>query len=222
MPARPTSPPPAGRCSARTCSTCPRSRSRRTSTSACEYLERMSRMGMTLEIELGITGGEEDGVDNSDKDQADLYSKPEEVAYAYERLSEVSDRFTIAAAFGNVHGVYKPGNVVLKPTILRDAQEYIAEKFSTGPEAGEPGVPRRQWLDPRADRRGDQLRRGQDEHRHRPAVGAVGRHPPLRAGQARLPAGPAGQPERRRMRRTRSTTTRASGCGPAKSASSSG
>ena len=98
------------------------------------YLERMSRMGMTLEIELGITGGEEDGVDNSDKDQADLYSKPEEVAYAYERLSEVSDRFTIAAAFGNVHGVYKPGNVVLKPTILRDAQQYIAEKFSTGPK----------------------------------------------------------------------------------------
>jgi fructose-bisphosphate aldolase class II len=96
------------------------------------YLRRMSAMGMTLEIELGITGGEEDGVDNTDKDQADLYSKPEEVAYAYERLSEVSDRFTIAAAFGNVHGVYKPGNVVLKPTILRDSQAYIAEKFSTG------------------------------------------------------------------------------------------
>ena len=98
-----------------------------------QYLERMSKMGMTLEIELGITGGEEDGVDNTGKDQADLYSKPEEVAYAYERLSEVSDRFTIAAAFGNVHGVYKPGNVVLKPTILRDAQQYIADKFSTGP-----------------------------------------------------------------------------------------
>jgi fructose-bisphosphate aldolase, class II len=97
------------------------------------YLQRMSKMGMTLEIELGITGGEEDGVDNTDKDQADLYSKPEEVAYAYERLSEVSDRFTIAAAFGNVHGVYKPGNVVLKPTILRDSQAYIADKFSTTP-----------------------------------------------------------------------------------------
>ncbi len=98
-----------------------------------KYLTRMSKMGMTLEIELGITGGEEDGVDNSDKDQADLYSKPEEVAYAYERLMEVSDRFTIAAAFGNVHGVYKPGNVKLTPTILRDAQTHIAEKFSTGP-----------------------------------------------------------------------------------------
>ena len=99
-----------------------------------EYLQRMSKMGMTLEIELGITGGEEDGVDNTDADPADLYSKPEEVAYAYERLSEVSPNFTIAAAFGNVHGVYKPGNVKLTPTILRDAQAHISEKFSTGPK----------------------------------------------------------------------------------------
>lgn len=98
-----------------------------------KYLERMSKMGMTLEIELGITGGEEDGVDNSEKDSADLYSKPEEVAYAYERLKQISDRFTIAAAFGNVHGVYKPGNVKLTPTILRDAQTHIAAKYSTGP-----------------------------------------------------------------------------------------
>jgi fructose-bisphosphate aldolase, class II len=98
-----------------------------------QYLTRMSKMGMTLEIELGITGGEEDGVDNSDADQNDLYSKPEEVAYAYERLLDVSPRFTIAAAFGNVHGVYKPGNVVLKPTILRDSQSYIQQKFSTEP-----------------------------------------------------------------------------------------
>jgi fructose-bisphosphate aldolase class II len=97
------------------------------------YLERMSKMGMTLEIELGITGGEEDGVDNSEADQSDLYSKPEEVAYAYERLLEVSPRFTIAAAFGNVHGVYKPGNVQLKPTILRDSQAYVQQKFSTTP-----------------------------------------------------------------------------------------
>ncbi|MEM1335629.1 MAG: class II fructose-bisphosphate aldolase, partial [Actinomycetota bacterium] len=98
-----------------------------------EYLQRMAPLGMTLEIELGITGGEEDGVDNSDADPADLYSKPEEVAYAYERLLEVSPNFTIAAAFGNVHGVYKPGNVKLTPTILRDAQAHIQEKFSTGP-----------------------------------------------------------------------------------------
>jgi len=95
------------------------------------YLQRMSTMGMTLEIELGITGGEEDGVDNSDVKPEDLYSKPEEVAYAYERLSEVSDRFTIAAAFGNVHGVYKPGNVKLTPSILDASQQYIKEKHGT-------------------------------------------------------------------------------------------
>ena len=95
------------------------------------YLERMSRLGMTLEIELGITGGEEDGVDNSDADESDLYSKPEEVAYAYERLSAVSDRFTIAAAFGNVHGVYKPGNVKLKPIILQASQAHIQAKHGT-------------------------------------------------------------------------------------------
>ena len=97
-----------------------------------QYMQRMSKMGMTLEIELGITGGEEDGVDNSDVKPEDLYSKPEEVAYAYERLSEVSDRFTVAAAFGNVHGVYKPGNVKLTPSILGDSQRYIEEKYSTG------------------------------------------------------------------------------------------
>ena len=98
-----------------------------------KYLERMSKMGMTLEIELGITGGEEDGVDNSDVKPEDLYSKPSEVAYAYERLSAVSDRFTVAAAFGNVHGVYKPGNVQLTPSILNDSQLHIQEKFDTGP-----------------------------------------------------------------------------------------
>jgi len=95
------------------------------------YLERMAPMGMTLEIELGITGGEEDGVDNSDVDESELYSTPEEVAYAYERLMKVSPNFTIAAAFGNVHGVYKPGNVKLTPTILRDAQAHVHDKFST-------------------------------------------------------------------------------------------
>lgn len=93
------------------------------------YLARMSKMGMTLEIELGITGGEEDGVDNSDVDDSKLYTQPEEVAYAYEELSKVSPRFTIAAAFGNVHGVYKPGNVKLTPKILRNSQEYVTKKF---------------------------------------------------------------------------------------------
>lgn len=97
-----------------------------------KYLERMSKMGMTLEIELGITGGEEDGVDNSDVDSSKLYTQPAEVGRAYEVLSEVSDRFTIAAAFGNVHGVYKPGNVKLEPVILKNSQDYIAEKYKTG------------------------------------------------------------------------------------------
>lgn len=94
-----------------------------------KYLERMSKMGMTLEIELGITGGEEDGVDNSDVDASKLYTQPEEVAYAYEELSKVSDQFTIAAAFGNVHGVYKPGNVKLTPKILKNSQEHITKKY---------------------------------------------------------------------------------------------
>ena len=97
-----------------------------------EYLRRMEKMGMTLEIELGVTGGEEDGVDNTDIDSSRLYTQPEEVAYAYEQLLEVSHRFTIAAAFGNVHGVYKPGNVELTPVILKNSQEYIKEKFNTG------------------------------------------------------------------------------------------
>jgi len=93
------------------------------------YLERMSKMGMTLEIELGITGGEEDGVDNTDVDDSKLYTQPEEVAFAYEELSKVSPKFTIAAAFGNVHGVYKPGNVKLTPKILKNSQEFITEKY---------------------------------------------------------------------------------------------
>ncbi len=95
------------------------------------YLERMSRMDMTLEIELGITGGEEDGVDNSNVDSSKLYTQPEEVAYAYEELMKVSDKFTVAAAFGNVHGVYKPGNVDLQPKILKNSQIHIQEKFGT-------------------------------------------------------------------------------------------
>ncbi len=99
-----------------------------------KYFERMTKMGMTLEIELGVTGGEEDGVDNSGVEESSLYTKPEEVAQAYETLSQISPNFTIAAAFGNVHGVYKPGNVKLKPTILKDSQDYIAKKLGTGPK----------------------------------------------------------------------------------------
>lgn len=96
-----------------------------------DFLKRMDKIGMTLEIELGVTGGEEDGVDNTDIDNSKLYTQPEEVAYAYEELSKVSSRFTIAAAFGNVHGVYKPGNVTLTPKILKNSQDYIQEKYAT-------------------------------------------------------------------------------------------
>jgi len=95
------------------------------------YLKRMAAVGITLEIELGVTGGEEDGVDNSDVDSSRLYTQPEEVAFAYESLLKVSDKFTVAAAFGNVHGVYKPGNVELKPVILHNSQEFIQQKYGT-------------------------------------------------------------------------------------------
>jgi fructose-bisphosphate aldolase class II len=97
-----------------------------------KYLARMAKMNMTLEIELGITGGEEDGVDNSDVDSSKLYTQPDEVAYAYEELMKISPRFTIAAAFGNVHGVYKPGNVKLTPKILLNSQSFVQQKFNTG------------------------------------------------------------------------------------------
>ena len=96
-----------------------------------QYLERMSEIGMTLEIELGVTGGEEDGVDNTNIDSSKLYTQPEEVAYAYEELMKISDKFTIAAAFGNVHGVYRPGNVKLTPIILDNSQKFVQSKFNT-------------------------------------------------------------------------------------------
>ena len=96
----------------------------------CEYLKRMSAIDMTLEIELGVTGGEEDGVDNTGIDESKLYTQPEEVLYAYDKLSEISDKFTVAAAFGNVHGVYKPGNVKLKPVILKNSQDLISKEYN--------------------------------------------------------------------------------------------
>lgn len=99
-----------------------------------KYLARMAPMGMTLEIELGVTGGEEDGVDNSDIDSSKLYTQPSEVAYAYEELSKISSNFTIAAAFGNVHGVYKPGNVKLSPIILHNSQVFVKDKYSLSAE----------------------------------------------------------------------------------------
>ncbi|MBU2892491.1 class II fructose-bisphosphate aldolase [Colwellia sp. D2M02] len=97
------------------------------------YLKRMTAICMSLEIELGCTGGEEDGVDNTNIDTSLLYTQPEDVAYAYEQLSRVSEAFTIAASFGNVHGVYKPGNVQLTPEILKNSQAFVAEKFALQP-----------------------------------------------------------------------------------------
>jgi fructose-bisphosphate aldolase class II len=97
-----------------------------------EYFRRMKPLGMGIEIELGVTGGEEDGVDNSDVENSKLYTQPEDVAYAYKNLKEVGELFTIAAAFGNVHGVYKPGNVELRPEILNNSQQYIQKEFATG------------------------------------------------------------------------------------------
>ncbi|EJG2147423.1 class II fructose-bisphosphate aldolase [Elizabethkingia anophelis] len=98
---------------------------------SAKYFERMAKMQMTLEVEIGVTGGEEDGVDNSGVDNSLLYTQPEDVAYTYEKLKAISDNFTIAAAFGNVHGVYKPGNVKLTPKILYNSQKYVQEKFGT-------------------------------------------------------------------------------------------
>lgn len=99
-----------------------------------KYFQRMNKMGMSIEIELGVTGGEEDGVDNSGVENSLLYTQPEDVAYSYEQLMEVGSRFTVAAAFGNVHGVYSPGNVELRPEILKNSQDFIQQKFGTAPK----------------------------------------------------------------------------------------
>ena len=96
-----------------------------------EFYERMKPLGMGIEIELGVTGGEEDGVDNSEVENSKLYTQPEDVAFAYEELGQVGSLFTVAAAFGNVHGVYKPGNVELRPEILNNSQQFIEKKFNT-------------------------------------------------------------------------------------------
>src|SRR5919199_3051063 len=99
-----------------------------------QFFKRLAPLGMGLEIELGVTGGEEDGVDNSGVENEKLYTQPQDVAYAYEELGKVGKLFTVAAAFGNVHGVYSPGNVELRPEILNNSQKYIQEKFGTGPK----------------------------------------------------------------------------------------
>merc|ERR1712196_614147 len=157
-----------------------------------EYLERMSKSNLLLEMELGITGGEEDGVDNSDVDSSKLYTQPEEVWQVYEALSKVPNgKFTVAAAFGNVHGVYSPGNVRLEPQILHNTQKFISEKL--GGDDKKPvyfvfhgGHPVRH--------RG---RHDQDEHRHGHAVELPGRHPRVRGQEPRLPPAADRQPRRR-------------------------
>ena len=180
-----------------------------------KYLARMAKIEMTLEIELGITGGEEDGVDNTGIDSARLYTQPEDVAYAYEELSKISPNFTIAASFGNVHGVYKPGNVKLEPIILHNSQEYIQKKFNTQPnpvnfvfhggsgsepakikEAISYGVIK---MNIDTDTGSHQLRRYQDEHRHRHAMGFLGRRYELLQEKRGLSASANRQPRRRRQ-----------------------
>jgi len=111
-----------------------------------EFFKRMAPLGMSIEIELGVTGGEEDGVDNTDVDNSKLYTQPEDVAYAYEQLSQVGNMFTVAAAFGNVHGVYKPGNVQLTPIILDNSQKYIEQKFNTGKKTCLLRIPWWKWF----------------------------------------------------------------------------
>ncbi|MEI6948311.1 class II fructose-bisphosphate aldolase [Paraflavisolibacter sp. H34] len=97
-----------------------------------EFFKRMAPLGMSIEIELGVTGGEEDGVDNSGVENDKLYTQPQDVAYAYHELSQVGNLFTVAAAFGNVHGVYSPGNVELRPEILKNSQEFVSQKYGKG------------------------------------------------------------------------------------------
>ena len=161
------------------------------------YLERMSKIGMTLELELGVTGGEEDGIDNSGVDSSKLYTQPEDVAFAYEQLSKISDRFTIAASFGNVHGVYKPGNVKLQPVILKNSQDYIQKKFGTKAQPinfvfhGGSGSTLAEI------REAIFLWRHQDEHRHRYAVGVLGRSQELLQEKRSLPPRSDRQPGRR-------------------------
>lgn len=99
-----------------------------------KYLERMAKIGIWLEMEIGITGGEEDGVNNEGADNASLYTQPEDIWEIYQAFSKITPNFSIAAGFGNVHGVYKPGNVSLKPELLRKHQEYVRSQLKTDKE----------------------------------------------------------------------------------------
>ena len=154
-----------------------------------KYLARMAKLGMTLEIELGCTGGEEDGVDNSGMDHSELYTQPEDVGYAYEHLSKISKNFSIAASFGNVHGVYSPGNVKLTPDPSQLSKVRIRKVRPAGKLSGF-RLPRWLGLNPGRNHRGRQLRCHQDEHRHGYPVGLLGWRSPVLHQERRLPAGP--------------------------------
>ena len=129
-----------------------------------QYYKRMKPLGMSIEIELGVTGGEEDGVDNSDVENSKLYTQPEDVAYAFKELRQVGDLFTVAAAFGNVHGVYKPGNVELRPEILNNSQRYIETQLNTGPKPVYFCFSWRKWLASAPDSGSYRLWSHQNEH----------------------------------------------------------
>ena len=150
-----------------------------------KYLARMSEIGMSLEIELGVTGGEEDGVDNTDVDSSRLYTQPEEVSYAYEELGKISDRFLIAAAFGNVHGVYKPGNV--DSGYLEKLPGLRAKEILDCREADQICIPRRFGFEPGGNPRSHFIRCCEDEHRHGSAMGILERNSRLLRSEQRLP-----------------------------------
>ncbi|SQI45011.1 Fructose-bisphosphate aldolase class 2 [Serratia plymuthica] len=177
-----------------------------------KYLTRMAKLGMTLEIELGCTGGEEDGVDNSHMDASALYTQPEDVAYAYEKLNAISPRFTIAASFGNVHGVYKPGNVKLTPTILRDSQDYVSKKFNLPHNSLNFRVPRRLRFYRRRDQRVRRLRRDQNEHRYRHPMGQPGTVSCSTTKRTKVTCRASWATRKAPTSRTRNTTIRAYGC----------
>ena len=177
-------------------------------------LKRMAPMGMSLEIELGVTGGEEDGIGGEFDESADnskLYTQPEDVLLAYEKLAPIGS-FSVAASFGNVHGVYKPGNVKLRPEILKGSQDLVARQHNAGAEPAEPGLPRRLRLREGEDHGSGELRRVQDEHRHRHPVRLLGSRSASSSRSTRRRS--STRSTRTTGRRSRSSTTRGSGCAP--------
>ena len=217
-PARSTSRATASRCSARTCSTCPRSRWTRTSRSAASYLSAWPSIEMTLEIELGVTGGEEDGVDNSGVDNSKLYTQPEDVLAAYDALQpgrQLHGRGLVRQHARRVRARQRQAHAA-DPEEL--AGRTSQKQRKTGREAGRLRVPRRLGLDRGGDPRGGLLRRREDEHRHRHAVGVHAADQEVHGREGRLPAGAARQPRGRRQAEQEATSTRAAGCTSARRA----